>query len=240
MIGKDEGLVVDTGDGKRSGKSRRPVPRRDWEEQLVEYVLFVKERSRVPSQSSEDFQERALNAWLMNQRASLRNGVLFRERAARLDELLPGWNGPQQQPLGWDEMFAGCVQFATGTGRRPSALSSNPAERALAIWLQRQGSARAAIRDLKHAEHVVKLDQALPGWRRRGDYLSWDGRLVQLLEHLRTHGQLPVLGLSSSPDDYALGKWISVQRNALKKGTLAPERLAKLNGYLPGWQRPNE
>ncbi|WP_397427525.1 helicase associated domain-containing protein [Pseudarthrobacter sp. NS4] len=100
----------------------------------------------------------------------------------------------------------------------------------LANWLYRQ----AANRDRKHAERVAKLNSALPGWRSRPS-----GGLEQLLEHVRRYGRLPVLGSSTPPEEYALGKWLSVQRYALKKGTLYPERIARLDELLPAWRRPS-
>lgn len=209
-------LLEKAGDVGRSG--RREVRRRDWDEQLNDYVLFVKERNRDPSQYGEDPRERALSFWLRNQKASLRNGLLLLETATKLDEPLPGWSSPHSLRPSWEEMLARTVQFEAEWGRRPSALSLNRDERILATWLHRQGAARTAIRDRRHADRVLKLNHALPHWRGRPplDQKRWNIRLEQLLEHVQKYGRLPVMGPASPHEEYALGKWMSVQWYALK------------------------
>jgi hypothetical protein len=206
------------------------VPRRGWDERLDEYVRFLQEQNRAPSQYAEDADERVLHFWLRHQSASLRNGLLVPEKAAKLDELVPGWNSPHRLRLSWDEMLTRTVQFKAQRGRWPSALSSDSDERALANWLYRQ---------TKHAGRAAKLDSALLNWRRRpsGDTERWNTRLEGVLEHVRRYGRLPAMGSATPPEEYALGKWLSVQRYALKKGTLYPERLARLDELLPGWRR---
>jgi hypothetical protein len=226
---------------KVSGLGRPMVPRPGWDEQLDDYLRFIKERDRVPSQYAEDLTERVLNSWLKNQKASLQSGLLLRERVAKLNELLPGWSSPYRLRASWDQMLARAVQFKAERGRWPSASSSDTGERNLANWLYRQTATRTAIRDRNHAERVVKLNNALTDWRRgpSGDAERWNRRMGQLMDHVRTYGRFPVMGPSSLPEEYALGKWISVQRHALKKGTLYPERLAVLNELLPDWRQPS-
>lgn len=143
------------------------LPRRNWEDQLQDYVRFVEEHGRTPSQYAEDLDERVLAFWRRNQRASLRNGLLLPERVARLDHLLPGWSSPNWIRPSWDQMRLRAVRFTAGRGRWPSAMAADRDERALANWLNRQSAARTAIRDRRHAERLAKLDQELPGWRLR-------------------------------------------------------------------------
>lgn len=57
----------------------------DWDRRLTDLVLFIAEHHRPPSEYSADRFERILTRWLNNQRSSLRNGVLLREKAAKLD-----------------------------------------------------------------------------------------------------------------------------------------------------------
>ncbi|WP_285249758.1 helicase associated domain-containing protein [Pseudarthrobacter sp. fls2-241-R2A-168] len=217
-----------------SGRDPDMVPRRDWDEQLDKYVSFVKECNRVPSQSGEGPGERMLAFWLRHQKASLRNGLLLPERFEKLERVLPGWSSPYRLRPGWDQMLARVVQFKTGHGRWPSSTSPDFAERSLANWLYRQ----AASRDRQHEERLAKLNNALAGWRQRpsGDTEGWNSRLEQIVGHLQTYGRLPTMGASASAEEYALGKWLAVQRYALKKGTLYPERLGRLDELLPGWR----
>ncbi|MDQ0925660.1 hypothetical protein QF038_004168 [Pseudarthrobacter sp. W1I19] len=221
-----------------SGRGPDVVPRRDWDEQLDHYVRFVREHNRVPSQYAEDPGERMLTFWLRHQKASLRNGLLLPERFEKLERQLPGWSSPYRVHPSWDQMLALVVQFKTDHGRWPSSTSADDAERSLANWLYRQAATRTASRDRQHAERMATLNNVLPGWRRRpsGHAERWKSRLEQILEHVRTYGRLPTMGSTTSPEEYALGKWLSIQRYALKKGTLYPERLTKLDELLPGWR----
>jgi Helicase associated domain len=223
-----------------SGPDTDVVPRRNWDEQLANYVRFVREHNRVPSQYGEHPDERMLTFWLRHQKASLRNGLLLPGKLEKLERVLPGWSSPNRLRPSWNQTLARVVQFKTAYGRWPSNASSDHAERSLANWLYRQAAARTESRDRQHAERIAKLNNALPGWRRRrrpsGDTERWNSRLEHVLEHVRTYGRLPTTRSTTSPEEYALGKWLSVQRYALKKGTLYPERLARLDELLPGWR----
>ncbi|MBT2515523.1 helicase associated domain-containing protein [Arthrobacter sp. ISL-30] len=166
-------LLDETQDPGMSGGGRPRSRRRQWDEQLEEYVRFIREWKRIPSQRAEDPRERALHHWLQHQRASLRSGLLLADRAQKLDRNLPGWNG----------------RFLSG-GHEPSS----------------------------------------------SDHERWSNRLGQVLEHLETYGKLPVMGVSSSPEEYFLGRWISRQRYALKTGSLHPNRVTRLDKLVPGWR----
>lgn len=150
-----------------SGRAFHVLPPRDWDEQLDNYVHFVREHNRVPSQYADYAGERMLTFWLRHQKASLRNGLLLPERIEKLDTVLPGWSSPYRIRPSWDQMLARVVQFKTDRGRWPSSASPDHAERSLANWLYRQAATRTASRDRHHAERIAKLNNALPGWRRR-------------------------------------------------------------------------
>jgi hypothetical protein len=172
------------------------VPRRDWDEQLDNYVRFVREHNRVPSQYAEDPGERMLTFWLRHQKASLRNGLLLSERIEKLEGMMPNWSSPYRVRPSWDQMLARVVQFKTDRGRWPSSASPDDAERSLANWLYRQAATWTASRDRQHTERIAKLNNALPGWRRRlsRDSERWNSRLEQILEHVRRYGRLPTMG----------------------------------------------
>ena len=186
-----------------------------------------------------DHRERKLHYWLRNQIASLRNGLLLPERVATLDQRVPGWSASHRRHFGWDEMLARAVAFHAETGRLPSLSSADSNEQTLEDWLRRQAATRTAARDRWHTERVAILDSFLPGWRlrtRTGDQKRWESQLEQIVEHVQTHGRLPVMGPASSPGEFALCKWIAAQRHAQKKGKLYPERAARLDEVIPNWR----
>jgi hypothetical protein len=165
-------LLTAAGEGASPSPGKGLVLPRTWDEQLVDYVRFLDQHNRAPSQYAEEPSERVLFYWLRNQRSSLRNGLLLPEKISKLNQALPGWSN-----------------VAPG-GFRASA-------------------------------------------RRQS---SWNHRLEQLSEHWHRYGRNPVMGPSGSPEERALGKWLSAQRYALKKDTLYAERVAKLDELVPGWR----
>jgi hypothetical protein len=166
-------LLPAAGEGASPSPGKGLVHRRTWDEQLTDYVCFLDQQNRAPSQHSEEPSERVLLYWLRNQRSSLRNGLLLPEKISKLNQALPGW--------------------------------SNVAP----------GGFRASSRGRS----------------------SWNHRLEQLSEHWHRHGRNPAISSSGTPEERGLGKWLSAQRYALKKGTLHPERVAKLDELVPGWRR---
>jgi hypothetical protein len=232
--------LKETNDPPPAAPRRTLSAGQDWDQHLEDYLRFTRDHQRVPSQYAENRAERSLNAWFRNQKASLKSGLLLPERVSKLNASMPGWSSPYRVRPSWDQMLARAVAFRAAHNRWPSAAATDANERALAAWLHRQSAARTAATDRRHTERAAKLDNALPQWRNRrsGDTQRWNARLHQVLEHIRTHGRPPAMGASSPPDEYALGKWLAVQRHAFKKGMLYPARAEKLDQLLPSW-RPN-
>jgi len=137
----------------------------EWDKRLAYYVRFIGEQDRPPSIYSVDPFERSLTRWLNNQRSSLRSGVLLREKAAKLDRLLPGWSSPSLIRPNWHQMLLRMIQFKKEYERWPSRKSPDSQERSLASWLYRQRSAETATPDLTQMERTARLDKDLPGWR---------------------------------------------------------------------------
>lgn len=156
------------------GRGKWIHQRRTWEERLAAYLSFMDQQNRAPSQYAEDPGERALFYWLRNQRASFRNGLLLRERIARLDEALPGWSS----------VVAGGYRTSSGNQAR------------------------------------------------------WNSRVDELASFLRQQGRLPRTGPFRPETERALGKWLALQRYALRKGVLRPDRAAHLDGLVPEWRPP--
>lgn len=156
-----------------SGGGKGVVHRRKRDDHLADYVRFLNQQNRSPSQYAKEPGERVLFYWLRNQRSSLRNGLLLPERILKLNQALPGWSS-----------------VASG-GFRASSVGQR----------------------------------------------SWNERLEHLAEHWRRYGKNPVLGPSGTPEEHALGRWLAVQRHALKKGSLYPERVEQLDKRVPGWRQ---
>lgn len=157
------------------GQGKGISSRRTWDEHLAAYLSFMDQQNRAPSQYAETPGERALFYWLRNQRSSFRNGLLLRERIAKLDEALPGWSS-----------------VVTG-GYRTSS----------------------------------------------GNHARWNSRVHELAGFLQHQGRLPRTCPFRPETERALGKWLALQRYALKKGTLHPDRAAHLDELVSGWRPPS-
>jgi hypothetical protein len=157
-----------------SSPGKSLVPRRTWDDQLADYVRFLDQENRAPSQHSEEPHERVLFYWLRNQRSSLRNGLLLPERISKLNQALPGWSnaapgGFRASSRGqgrWNHRLEQLSKHWHRHGRNPVVGSSGtPEERALGRWLAAQ---RYALKQgTLYPERVAQLDELVPGWRRQ-------------------------------------------------------------------------
>lgn len=158
--------VADSAKGKPGAAS--PA----WDDRFGEYVRFLRQHERAPSQYADQASERSLFYWLRNQRTSLRNGLLLPERRMQLGQSLPGWNvvtlGGDRRSVRnhsvWSERLQQLGQHVRKHGRNP-VVSPHvfPEEHALGKWLAIQ---RAAQRKGElHPDREAKLDEVAPGWR---------------------------------------------------------------------------
>ena len=124
-----------------------------------------------------------------------------------------------------------CAWYA-GAGHWPCAVSLDPAERSVALWLGAQ--AHATTTGSSH-HRLMLLDQRLPGWRaapglcddattRLGRWLVTADRFASWL---RTHGRSPRPG-TDDPQERALFQWLCTQPDD------EPHH-AYLDAVAPGW-----
>jgi Helicase associated domain len=144
--------------------------RPSWDQTLLRMVEFKNNTGRWPSAISEDRRERALAAWLYRQRSTTRH-VSDREHAeriAKLDKALPHWRDhhPRRQDQRWNMRLNQLLDHTREHGRLPVLRASSSSEEyMLAKWLavQRYAWKKGQL----HPEREAKLDQLVPGWRRK-------------------------------------------------------------------------
>lgn len=223
----------------RSGKPRvislnPPVP---FHERLEEYSSFVSNHGRLPSKYSADPEERRLNFWMTNQKYRIQHVVQSpSERMALIDTALPGHLETKRQRTDWDAALELFVDFITMHDRYPSPASSNPRERFIGRWISTQRESRTAQRDKLHAERAAKLDAAFPEWRNGNLFIDrdWNEKLEHFSSFVVKTGRMPT---STIPEEKAISTWRSTQLTRLRRGTIAPHRLALLNEKVPGWDK---
>lgn len=60
------------------------------------------------------------------------------------------------------------------------------------------------------------------------------------MQHVNKFGRNPVVNPATFPEEHDLGKWLAVQRSALKRGKLDLVREAMLNEAAPEWRQPGQ
>lgn len=169
--------------------------------------------------------EYALGFWSNHQRT--RKDSMLPERKARL-EALPKWRWDLPQSVLWQEGFNYLTQFSNkeGHARVPMQYKSEDGF-ALGSWVATQRKNK----DKMSPERIAKLD-SLPGWSWAIHLDGWETAFLYLNEFSAREGHARIPSQYRTEDEFKLGRWVSKQRN--DKGSLSPERIAKLDA-LPGW-----
>jgi superfamily II DNA or RNA helicase len=200
----------------------------DWEEGIAHLERFVgrEGHARVPIGFTDgDFK---VGRWVAGQRQASRRGQLDPVRRARL-EGLPGWVW-NAQDAAWEDAFAHLERFVEreGHARVPNRHIDDGFK--LGGWVTGQ----------RHAFRRGKLDptrrtrlEALPSWVWRAWEASWEDAFAHLERFVEREGHARVPG-DRKENGFELGAWVTAQRQASNRGTLDPDRRARL-GALPGW-----
>lgn len=200
----------------------------EWEEAFALLVAWVAKtgHSRVPA--TEEADGIRLGQWVRVQRSSYRKGRLSVDRVARL-EALTGWSWDILTDE-WEEALALLAAFTVREGRARVAFSRLVEGFRLGQWVAIQ---RSAYRQGElSADRVTRLE-ALPGWTWNARTDRWEKAFATLVAFVERegHARVPV---GHQVGDLDLGGWVSHQRDAHRKGRLAPDRAERLEG-LSGW-----
>ena len=174
----------------------------------------------------------ALGQWAIEQRDNFKRGRLTSNQIARL-EALPGWAWNVTDAL-WEQNYADLRHHLDRHANTyPRANSRSRSGIDLAEWVRRQ---RAAP-DTLNTERRRRLEQ-LPGWSwKKVPRRPWDEAYRELVAYTHEHGTASPLQGTVTPSGLPLGHWVSAQRVAYNRGTMArkfPERIERLES-LPGW-----
>lgn len=168
--------------------------------------------------------------WLTRKRMAKRRGKLAVAAIARLEALGIEWD-PWE--AAWETQYAAIKRFIEENGHCEIP-SRTPATAALAAWATGQ---RALKSEQKLSpERVERLESIGFPWTPQDEKLE---SIFTALEEFKSRE-----GHCNVPYDYAcnpgLGAWLSAQRSAHKRGTLAPDRLARLSSlgvvWNPRWE----
>ena len=123
-------------------------------------------------------------------------------------------------------------------GRLPSFKGKSPAERALAVWLQRRrhDANRGALSPI-YGEGM----KAIPGWnqqpgRKAKDEARWHQRRAELMDYMAAGNDWPRHKKTDSEQERTLGIWLHTQRMKHRSRELDQDKETQLNTLLPGWK----
>lgn len=199
----------------------------DWLEsfaELREYV-GVHGHARVPPAHITE-NGLTLGTWVANQRH--RKGRLSSERRVALQRL-PGWVWNVQEAA-WQEGFEHLLEYVQEEGNAlvPGRHVSQD-EYALGTWINslRQGKVSLDIEKRRALER-------LPGWTWNAIETSWQKGFAELKGFVAEMGHTFVPQGHITKNDYALGNWVSTQRQSYRSGELSAERQRALDS-LSSW-----
>ncbi|MGJ6127042.1 helicase associated domain-containing protein [Mycolicibacterium sp. Y3] len=185
-----------------------------WQRQFEELSAHLAREGRYPTSRT------TLGIWIINQRVTFKQGSLSNDRRERLEEL-PGWVWSVREDH-WHQRYAELsahLESEKGYPKRESVLGR---------WVVEQRTRRYA-EQLEAAREV--LLEELPGWTWDAFDDRWERRFEELSEYLGREGRYPTSRTT-------LGTWINNQKDAIKGGSVSPDRRARLEA-LPGWTENN-
>jgi hypothetical protein len=196
---------------------------------LLERFVDRERHARVPAQWREGGYR--LGQWVDGQRQNYRRGILDPERRARL-EAVSGWVWDARQAE-WEDAFALLEKFVERErhARVPKEWEEDGFP--LGQWVDVQ---RQAYQGKRHGtldpERRARLE-ALPRWAWEPFKADWEEGFAHLRKFVEReeHARVPP---RHREDGFRLGGWVAVQRQAYRRGTLGPERRARLEA-LPRW-----
>uniref|UniRef100_UPI0009B050FF DEAD/DEAH box helicase n=1 Tax=Chlamydia suis TaxID=83559 RepID=UPI0009B050FF len=188
-----------------------------WEENFLELQRFREEHGhcKVPQRYP---QNPSLGVWVGRQRRRFKKGKLAEDRIARLEEIGFVWDVLEE---GWEENFLELKRFQEEHGhcKVPHKYPKSPQ---LSVWVSDQ---RTKFKKGKLSEDkIARLEEIGFVW----DVLEegWEENFLELKRFREEHGHcnVPSVYLQNP----SLGVWVSDQREKIKKGKLAEDKIARL------------
>jgi mRNA-degrading endonuclease toxin of MazEF toxin-antitoxin module len=154
------------------------------------------------------------------------------ERMTRLEALGVRWN-----PLddAFDANYAALQQIKDAGGEvNVSQTDPDPARKALGAWLNTQRTAKR--KGTLSAERISRIDALGVIWDQLA--AAFDATCAALQQIKDAGGDVNVSTMDPGPARKVLGRFLSNQRQAKKKGTLSAERITRLDALGVWWSKP--
>ena len=182
-----------------------------WEEKFGELLAYKEKHGdvNIPIDRKSE-----LWRWISTQRIFKKRGKLLADRIRRLDEIGFIWDLLEAQ---WESRFSDLLAYKAEHGNVNVPQSE---QTALGSWVATQRLSRK--NGEISPERIRRLDDVGFSW----EFLEsqWELRFSELLAYKTTHGNVDV----PQNEQTGLGKWVSKQRTARKKGKVSPDRISRL------------
>lgn len=199
-----------------------------WEEMFSELYKFRQEygHCNVPRGYVKAPQ---LATWVSVQRNVFRKNKLSKDRLEKLTQLGFIWD-PNKNA--WEDMFLTLCDFKNEHGHCgvPKGYEKVPA---LGNWvsIQRREYKKGVLAK-DRAERLISLNFVWDPY-----YDQWEAMFAELLQYKSENGHCNV---SQKSENLELGRWVARQRTSYKKGSLAQERIVRLEQLGLVWDVINE
>jgi len=199
-----------------------------WEANLAALQRFKQREGhcRVPVKYQEG--ELKLGGWINAQRTNVNRHKLSPERIQRLNQLGFNW-APLDEA--WESNFAALQKFKQREGHCRIAQKHKEGDLKLGVWLNKQRSKR----DKLSPDQLQRLNQLGFSWDPFAE--AWEINFAALEKFKQREGHCRVTE-KHQEDGLSLGNWVSNKR--LKRDTLSPDQLQRLNGLGFNWDPHGE
>jgi hypothetical protein len=176
----------------------------------------------------------ALGDWVSRCRMLWKDGELDSQRAQRLREI--GLEPAKDVNQSWNEKYEKLKAYQEKHGHcRIVVHGPKVQDRQLAIWVVTQRKCQK--KDTLLPDRKAKLDEIGFVWQGSIDNdQRWNDMFARMKAYRKKNGHCRVLIGGPNIQDRQLSQWVQYQRSCHKKGTLRPDRKAKLDEIGFVWQ----
>jgi hypothetical protein len=195
-----------------------------WEAQYQALALFREKHGHclIPRHHPEATK---LGSWVHAQRIRYRRDALSADRIAQLDVLGFVWSVVDAK---WEELYQALVAHK-GQHGHCNVPRNRPETSALGTWLKYQRYAQK--NDTLSEDRKARLTELGVAWE---FHVEWEGQCQALIEFKARHGHCNVPSRYS--ENSALAVWLSNTRQHKRRGTLSPDRMARLEALGIVWE----
>jgi superfamily II DNA or RNA helicase/ubiquinone/menaquinone biosynthesis C-methylase UbiE len=209
-----------------------------WNKTHQKWVDFYQKNKNVPSQSSENQDEKILVNWITVQKRNYNEGKLFQERIDILNQT-EGWVWDDFGER-WNETHQKWVEFYQKNKKTPSHHSKNEDERFLGYW---EGNQKKNFKNGNLSQDRINILNQTKGWVWEVDLDErWNKTHQKWVDFYQKNKKVPSQS-SENQDEKFLERWAGTQKGNYKKGkqkknfkngNLSQDRINILN-ETEGW-----